>query len=73
MVKKLSINVFKALEYPDEHEGCQAIDEKENQKLEDEFDDDVRREEEELDTQQPEQCCAMVHKKFESLEITVHD
>ena len=63
--QEVIFNVFKALEYPGEQETCQNLD------AEDELHEMWLEENDEtianLDAQQPEQCCALVHSAFESL------
>ncbi|WP_217833339.1 hypothetical protein, partial [Picosynechococcus sp. PCC 7002] len=64
--------MFKTLEYPEEQEECyylQTEDEFENMELEEEKEDDI----ENLDTQQREQCCVVVHSSFESLVVNPTD
>lgn len=63
--QEVIFNVFKALEYPGEQETCQNLD------AEDELHEMLLEENDEtianLDAQQPEQCCALVHSTFETL------
>lgn len=43
--QEVIFNVFKALEYPDEHEDCLSLDVEKDQKMDVELEDDEKRKE----------------------------
>lgn len=64
--------MFKALEYPSEHEECQSLNAEDEFKDNRELDEKVNKEREKgeyMDTQPPEQSCVVVHTSFEPLNI----